>query len=225
MERSDGGGLEIGRPGASARAEFERRRQGHAARREERFGRILAPVVGWLAGVPPSTAHWRVGGRAEEQVGLYLTASLGRRGIVLHDRAIPGRRGNIDHLVVVASGIWVVDTKCYRGRVRRARPGARRSLRRTLVVNGQERSELLSGARRQRALVQAAVGPAVPVHAVLCFAGAERGGMARTFEIGGVTVTRPTSLVRALRARGPVGRERRQALAAALARVFPPYPA
>jgi Nuclease-related domain len=224
VERTDGSDLAIGRRGASARAEFERRRRGDAARREVRFGRVLGPVVGWLAGVRPSTARWRIGGRAEERVGAYLTATVGRRGIVLHDRIVPGGRGNIDHLAVVASGIWVVDTKCYRGRVRRARPRGRWSLRRTLVVNGHERSQLLAGSLRQRALVLVAVGPGVPVRAVLCFAGAERGAVTRTFKVGGVTVARPAALARALRAAGPLDHERRQALAAALARAFPPYP-
>jgi hypothetical protein len=223
VERTDGPGFETGRPGASARAEFERRMRRDAVRREERFGRILAPLVGWLAGVRPSTARWRVGGRAEERVGHYLTASVGRRGIVLHDRAIPGGRTNIDHLVVVATGVWVVDTKCYRGPVRRGRPRGRWSLRRTLVVNGRERGRLVSAARRQGALVQAAVGPAVGVHVALCFTGAGSGTQARTFTVGGVLVTHPAALVRALRARGALGADERRALAAALARAFPPY--
>jgi hypothetical protein len=39
--------------------------------------------------------------------------------VVLHDRRIPGRRSNIDHLVIARSGVWVVDTKRYRGKVER----------------------------------------------------------------------------------------------------------
>jgi len=45
MEETDPtGGTDVGRPGASAQAEFERRRR-DAERRQRRFGRILAPVV------------------------------------------------------------------------------------------------------------------------------------------------------------------------------------
>jgi hypothetical protein len=44
---------------------------------------------------------------------------VGHVGLVLHDRAIPGTRSNIDHIAVVPSGVWVIDTKQYRGRVQR----------------------------------------------------------------------------------------------------------
>ena len=37
--------------------------------------------------------------------------------MVLHDRAVPGGRANIDHIAVVPSGVWVIDTKHYRGRL------------------------------------------------------------------------------------------------------------
>ncbi len=215
--------VDTGLPGASARDEFERRLRRDAQRRRQRFGRLLAPIVALVAGVRPSTARWRIGGQAEERVGLYLSEAVGRTGVVLHDRSIPGRRANIDHIAVVPRGIWVVDTKCYRGPLRRARPPGRLSLRRTLVVNGYDLSQLLVAAREQRAVVQAAVGPRVPVCAVLCFTGADWQVRTRAFKVGGVTVTRPRSLARALRAPGPLGVERRAALATTLARAFPPY--
>jgi hypothetical protein len=217
------GGIEVGRPGASARAEFERRRRLDAARRRRRFGRFLAPLVALLAGVRPSTARWGVGGRAEERVGQLLTEAVGRRGIVLHDRAIPRGRANLDHIAVVPSGVWVVDTKRYRGRVRRGRPPGRLFGRRTLLVNGHDRGRLVTGALRQRALVQSAAGAEVPVRAVLCFAGAEWGPRARPFVLRGVLVTWPAALASSLRAAGPLDGEARAAFAARLARAFPPY--
>jgi len=224
MEETDPtGGIDVGRPGASARAEFERRRRRDAERRRRRFGRILAPVVALLAGTRPSTDRWRVGGRAEERVGRLLGAAAGRSGLVLHDRAVPHSRANLDHIAVVPSGVWVVDTKCYRGRVRRARRPGRLLGRRALVVNGHDRGQLVTAALRQRALVQSAVGAEVPVRAVLCFAGAEWGLRARAFTLRGVLVTWPAALASSLRARGPLDRAARAELAARLARAFPPY--
>jgi hypothetical protein len=35
----------------------------------------------------------------------------------LHDLAVPGSRANIDHLVIGPTGLWVVDSKAFRGRV------------------------------------------------------------------------------------------------------------
>jgi hypothetical protein len=48
-------------------------------------------------------------------VGLSLSRAVGRVGLVLHDRSVPGTRSNIDHLAVVPSGVWVIDTKHYAG--------------------------------------------------------------------------------------------------------------
>jgi len=212
-------GIDVGRPGASARAEYGRRLRRDAARRRRTFGRLLAPVVALLAGVPPSTARWRAGSRAEEGVGRLLSEAVGRRGIVLHDRAVPRCRANLDHVAIVPSGVWVVDTKRYHGRVRRGRrPG-----RRTLLVDGRDRGRLVAAALRQRALVQSAAGPEATVRAALCFAGAEWGLRPRPFVLDGVLVTWPAALAASLRATGPLGRAARSALAGRLSGAFPPY--
>ena len=176
-----------------------------------------------LAGVRPSTARWAVGGEAEERVGLLLRAAVGEAGFVLHDRAFPHSRANIDHIAVVASGVWVVDTKRYHGRVRRARPPGRLAARRTLVVNGHDRGHLVVAARRQRAVVEAVTGTRTPVRAVLCFADASWGARTRPFTLRGVTVTWPRALSRTLAAPGPLGAAERATLARRLARAFPPY--
>jgi hypothetical protein len=45
-------------------------------------------------------------------------AGLGRYGwAVLHDLAVPGSRANIDHLVIGPGGVFVIDSKQYRGRL------------------------------------------------------------------------------------------------------------
>ena len=65
--------------------------------------------------------RWLAGARAERDSGRVLGV-LGRlrRAVVLHDRAVPGTRANIDHLVVAADGVWVVDTKRWAGTARRS---------------------------------------------------------------------------------------------------------
>ncbi len=214
-------GIDVGRPGASARAEYERRLRRDAEGRRRRFG-LLASVVALLAGVRPSTARWRAGGRAEERVGRLLRVAVGRSGLVLHDRAVPRGAANLDHVAIVPSGVWVVDTKRYRGRVRRGRRPCRLAGRRTLLV-GHDRGHLVSAALRQRALVQSAAGPETTVRAVLCFAGAEWGLRPRPFVLRGVLVTWPAALASSLRVPGPLDRSARDALADRLARAFPPY--
>jgi hypothetical protein len=42
---------------------------------------------------------------------------LERQGwVVLHDLAVPGSRANLDHLVIGPGGVFVIDSKHYRGR-------------------------------------------------------------------------------------------------------------
>ena len=35
----------------------------------------------------------------------------------LHDRRVPGTRGNIDHIVVGPAGVFVIDAKNYQGKI------------------------------------------------------------------------------------------------------------
>jgi hypothetical protein len=211
-----------GRAGASARAEYERRRSNDEARRRAVFGR-LAPLVRLVAGPKPSTEAWARGAEGEERVGHWLDGAVGRHGVVLHDRAIPRRRANLDHLVVVPSGIWVVDAKHYRGTLeRRDSPGWFVS-RPRLFVAGRDKSALVTAARRQQALVAQAICTGAPVRAALCFTGVDRPLFTRPFTLEGVMVTWPRALTKALTAAGPLGPDDRAALAACLARAFPPY--
>ena len=191
--------------------------------RRRGFGPVLAPVVALVTGTRPSTARWRVGGDAEEQAGRLLSAAVGDTGVVLHDRAVPRGRANIDHIAVVPAGVWVIDTKCYRGQVRRARRPGRIAGRNTLVVNGHDQSHLLDVVLRQRALVESAAGQEVAVRAVLCFAGAEWGLWTRPFVLRGVTVTWPGALAALLGSCGPLSPDERSALSVRLSRAFPPH--
>jgi hypothetical protein len=216
-------GLAVGRPGASARDEFERRRQADDAHRREVFGRYLAPVVKMLAGDRPSTLAWDRGGRGEERVGRYLSRSVGLDGVVLHDRAIPGSPANIDHIAVVPSGVWVIDTKQYHGRVEQRDLGGWFVSHPALFVNGHDRSTLIPAVLRQAARVGDVVAADVPLHVALCFADAEWGLLGRPFIIDGVSVTWADRLGRALAERGPLPVDTIRRVAARLSAAFPPY--
>jgi hypothetical protein len=72
---------------------------------------------------------WR--GAAGEVATADLLDGLGRRRFsVLHDRRLPGRRANVDHLVIGRRGVWVLDSKAFRAPVearwRQVRVGDRR---------------------------------------------------------------------------------------------------
>ena len=220
---------ERGWAGASARAEYERRQARDESRRRAVFG-PLAPVVRLIAGPKPSTEAWGRGAAGEERVGHWLDEAVHGRGMVLHDRALPHGRANIDHLAVVASGIWVIDTKHFRGRLERRDLGGWFVPSPRLFVAGRDQSRLVTSARRQQAQVAEALVAGEPaggplVRAALCFTGAQVGLFARPFTLEGVLVTWPRAFARMLAKAGPVGPAERRALAALLARTFPPYSA
>src|SRR6202011_1185446 len=91
----------------------------------QRDGRLVAPaaLVGLAAWAPrpdPDADRWRRAA-AGEMATAVLLGRLPRRWVVLHDRAVPGSVANIDHLVIGPTGVWVVDTKAARPRLRVSR--------------------------------------------------------------------------------------------------------
>jgi hypothetical protein len=95
------------------------------------LGSLLAPrlslVLGSLAAVAagwglrfrssPEAVAWRRGAAGERRTA-HLLGPLERHGwVVLHDLAVPGSRANIDHLVIGPGGMFVIDSKQYRGRL------------------------------------------------------------------------------------------------------------
>jgi Nuclease-related domain len=82
-------------------------------------GALAAVVAGWGLRFKPSpeAAAWRRGAAGERRTARLL-AVLERHGwAVLHDLAIPRSQANIDHLVIGPGGVFVIDSKQYRGRL------------------------------------------------------------------------------------------------------------
>jgi hypothetical protein len=88
-------------------------------------GSNLARLTGLAAGVAlawrlrfrptPDTLAWRRGAQGEQRTARLL-APLERHGYqVFHDLAVPGSAANVDHLVIGPTGVFVIDSKRYRG--------------------------------------------------------------------------------------------------------------
>jgi hypothetical protein len=148
---------------------------------------------------------WALGAAGERAVARRLRTC--RRCVVLSDRAWPGRRANLDHVVVAPSGVLVVDAKAYRGRVELIDRGSflRPSVR--LYVGGWDRTDLVAGVRRQAELVGGLVEAAGPdiepvtVEPVLCFVGSEWAMPAAQITVGSVVVSQLGGLSRIVRRR------------------------
>ncbi len=82
-----------------------------------------ASAAGWaaitlLARPRQDADRWARGAAGEQATAALLAGLAPRRWTVLHDLTVPGSRANIDHLVIGPTGLWVVDSKAFRGKVR-----------------------------------------------------------------------------------------------------------
>lgn len=76
----------------------------------------LVLVMSALFTTPNSVTAWQVGADGEVRTGRLLETLEADGFRVLHDRRIPGARSaNIDHIVIGPPGIYVVETKSYKG--------------------------------------------------------------------------------------------------------------
>jgi hypothetical protein len=88
-----------------------------------RLGLVIAGLAivaaGWGLRFRPSpdAVAWRLGAAGERRTAQLLN-ELERHGwAVLHDLALPASQANIDHLVIGPGGVFVIDSKQYRGRL------------------------------------------------------------------------------------------------------------
>lgn len=58
---------------------------------------------------------WRRGAIGEYRTAQFLKKHLRDEAMVLHDRALPDSKANVDHIVIAPSGVWIIDAKNWRG--------------------------------------------------------------------------------------------------------------
>ena len=196
--------IATGVPGASARREYERRHQRREQKIDQRWG-PLASLVKFLSDDPRSTVAWAKGSEGERFLAARLQKLLGERAVLLHDLKLPRTRGNIDHVAVAASGVWVIDTKKYKGRVEGRDVGGVSKTDLRLYVGGRDQTKLADALAWQIGAVREALGGAeVPIHAALCFVEAERRLFAKPFRYKGVWVTWSRKLADMIAEPGPL---------------------
>ncbi|HET9560337.1 MAG TPA: nuclease-related domain-containing protein [Actinomycetota bacterium] len=83
-------------------------------------GALAAIAVGWGLRFRPSpdAIAWRRGATGERRTARLLSPLEQHGWAVLHDLAVPGSPANLDHLVIGPGGVFVIDSKKYRGRLR-----------------------------------------------------------------------------------------------------------
>jgi Nuclease-related domain len=83
------------------------------------LGMLAAVAAGWGLRFRPSpdAVAWRRGAVGERRTARLLAGLEPYGWAVLHDLAIPGSRANIDHLAIGPGGVFMIDSKQYRGRL------------------------------------------------------------------------------------------------------------
>ncbi len=197
--------IDHGIGGISARREYERRAAKHNERIEEKWGTgRVGKIAKFFTQEPQSIAAWAKGADGEGKIAKCLDRDLDDVATMLHDRKVPRTRGNIDHLVIAPTGVWIIDAKNYSGKVECRDIGNWRSDEQRLYVGGRNQTTLLSGMGWQADAVQESIDAiglgAVPTHRYVCFTEAEWGFFAKPFRIDGVWVGWPKALVEAVQA-------------------------
>jgi Nuclease-related domain len=117
------------------------------------------------AAVPPQpeVQAWQRGAEGERHVARLLEPLVRAGWGVSHDLRIPGSKANVDHLVTGPPGVFAIDTKNYRGRLRLSPDG--------LLWHGRTLLPTLRATRWEADVLQARIGApdvaVVPIVAVL----------------------------------------------------------
>jgi hypothetical protein len=219
-------GLFPGVAGASAKREYNRRKNAREARI-----RTAHPIAGGLilalSDDPQSTKAWATGARGEERLGHRLDQLSGQGVQVLHDRRIPRTRANIDHIVVGPTGVFVIDAKKYRGRPRLlVEGGLIRPRTEKLMVGSRNCTKLTDGVRKQVDLVRVALASAdlgrIPVSGMLCFVKADWPLIGGDFTIANLHVLWPRKAAERVVMPGDVDAATANRVYHVLASSFPP---
>jgi hypothetical protein len=169
--------IDGGAAGASAYREYERRKAAREERAKLFLGKTLGSIAVAASAEDPATVAWKRGAIGESKLAAALAEVPQVRA--LHDRRVRGTRGNIDHIVVGPTGVFVIDAKLYRGVIRVRDRGTLFKTDERLYVGSRDCSRLAENMAWQVAAIKAvlaSVGVAyssVPVQPVLCFVDSE----------------------------------------------------
>jgi hypothetical protein len=182
-----------------------------------------------MAGMPETAParRWVQRAEGERRSRARLDLVEGEGVIVLNDRRIPGSKEGIKLIAVSPAGVFVIDTKRYKGLVHTMRPGTIGNLGPyELHVGRRNCTHSVDAVRRQTETVRAALDAAarsvgaVPIHAMLCLTRAEW-GFPSAVQIGGVWVGWPRLVAGEVRAPGVLDTSAVQRVSALIADRLP----
>ncbi len=213
--------LDRGQAGASIAREYQRRKRNRESRTRETHPWIGGLLLA-LRGTPQHESAFHQGDLGEKAVAAYLEKHTARgSAIILHNRRMPGGRGDIDHLAIAPTGVFVIDAKAIKGKVRVQRPLFGKP---KLCVSGRDRTKLIDGLDRQvhavRGALTASGHPDVWVQGVLCFTTADL-PLLGTPKMRGHLLIHRRALAKRINKQGPLQPPTIDAIARTLAAALP----
>jgi hypothetical protein len=157
---------------------------------------------------------------ADERIAQLLERYLDDDVVVLHQRRIPRSPANIDHIAIARSGIWVIDSERYRGKIAISKPLFGQT---KLTIAGRDKTKLVENLVKQVAAAEAVmpdIAPGVPVWGALCFVDAAVPVFGK-LTFNGYPLLHPKPLAKRINADGPLTLERVRAVATEMDRRFP----
>ena len=183
--------------GASARREYERRRDARDQRIRAEHPKLGGLILA-LSDNPQSTKAWERGAVGEELMAKRLD-DLPDTFRVMHDRRIRGTRANIDHIAIGPSGVWVMDAKRYKDKrpELRVEGGLFRPRVESLRVGGRDGTKLVDGVKSQVERVRETLADdTIPMSGVLCFLEADWPLLGGSFTVDEIHVAWPRLLLK-----------------------------
>jgi hypothetical protein len=200
---------DVGVAGGSARREYERR-QGRREKQVRDAHPWLGELILALSEDPQHVRAFGVGAAGETALGRELDElTAGRDAVTVHDRRITRPRGQIDHVAVGPSGVFVIDAKNYTGMVAIRGTGFLGLGEARLFVGRRDVSALAGKMTRQVDAVRGALAglpeaAGVPVTPVLAFVDAEWPLFRAPDEYEGVLIEGEGSTCRLVAGDGPL---------------------
>ncbi len=212
--------------GASLDAEYVKRKNAREKRIRGKHPRLGGLILA-VSSEPSTTTAFATGAAGERATAAWLEKSCGDQVLFLHNRRLSrtSRRGDIDHIAIAPSGVWVIDSKHYKGKkveVRRSGWGAKRT--ESLFVGGRDCTKFVAGSTKQIAAVKTALTTAnlasTEVASILCFVDAQL-PLFKDLGVGGVAIRSRRGTARLLNQAGPLDEQLRVLVWQALERLLP----
>lgn len=216
------GPIDRGQPGASLISQHERRKRQRESRTRQAHPHIGGLLLA-LQDAPQHESAFHQGALAEQAVADSLAMRSDDEIVVtLHNRRMPGGHGDIDHVAIAPTGVWVIDTKDWSGKIEIKRPWLGTP---QLRIRGRDCTKLVAGLERQLAAVRAALDATghdpIVIQGVLCFTKADL-PLLKTQTFRGHLLLYRKALAKRLNADGPLKPATIEQVARHLATALPP---